>query len=103
MKGLAAAVVESVTAAEIFGAQDWLMDQIAAELGGAGRSVVDHLIDGTTKHAVRRAAEMVEARELLASLDAPHPITDATIDWLRAIAERRDAAVEGSGREVAGR
>src|SRR5215204_1076026 len=33
MKGLAAVVVESVTAAEIFGAEDWLTGQIAAELG----------------------------------------------------------------------
>jgi len=89
MKGLAAVVVESVTAAEIFGAEDWLINQIAAELGGSGRSVVDHLIDGTTKHAVRREAEMLEAREFLASLDAPHPVTDATIEWLRAIAGRR--------------
>jgi 3-hydroxyisobutyrate dehydrogenase-like beta-hydroxyacid dehydrogenase len=88
MKGLAAIVVESVTAAEHFGAQDWLIDQIAGELGGSGRDVVDHLITGTTKHAVRREAEMVEARELLASLDSPHPMTDATIEWLRAIAGR---------------
>jgi 3-hydroxyisobutyrate dehydrogenase-like beta-hydroxyacid dehydrogenase len=86
MKGLAAVVVESVTAAEIFGAEAWLKDQIAAELGGSGRSGVDHLIDGTAKHAVRREAEMVDAREFLDSLDAPHPMTDATIEWLRAIA-----------------
>jgi 3-hydroxyisobutyrate dehydrogenase-like beta-hydroxyacid dehydrogenase len=88
MKGLAAVVVESVNAAELFGAEEWLIDQIAGELGGSGRGVVDHLIAGTTKHAVRREAEMVEARELLASRDAPHPMTDATIEWLRAIAAR---------------
>ena len=58
MKGLAAVVVESVTAAEVFGAEDWLMDQIAAELGSSGRGAVDHLVAGTTKHAVRRSAEM---------------------------------------------
>ncbi|MGZ8804792.1 MAG: DUF1932 domain-containing protein [Microbacterium sp.] len=90
MKGLAAVVVESVTAAEIFGAEDWLIDQIAGELGSEGRSVVDHLIDGTVKHAVRREAEMIEAREFLASLEAPHPMTDATIEWLRLIAAQRD-------------
>ena len=88
MKGLAAVVVESVTAAEILGAEAWLKDQIAAELGGSGRSGVEHLIDGTVKHAVRREAEMVDARELLASLDAPHAMTDATIEWLRAISGR---------------
>ncbi|MCR2762921.1 NAD(P)-binding domain-containing protein [Microbacterium sp. zg.B48] len=86
MKGLAAVVVESVTAAELFGAQEWLIGQIASELGAPDRAAVDHLIDGTTKHAVRREAEMIEARELLRSLDAPHPMTDGTIAWLHAIA-----------------
>lgn len=82
MKGLAAVVVESVEAAKIFGAEEWLVDQIASELGASGRSAVDHLIDGTVRHAVRREAEMQEARTLLVSLGARHPITDATIDWL---------------------
>lgn len=88
MKGLAAVVVESVHAAQLFGAEDWLIDQIASELGASGRSAVQHLIDGTTTHAVRREIEMLEARALLQSLDAPHPMTDGTIEWLRAIAAR---------------
>ena len=88
MKGLAAVVVESVNAAEVFGAQDWLIDQIASELGSSGRAGVQHLIHGTTKHAVRRELEMVEAREFLETLEAPHPMTDGTIEWLRAIAAR---------------
>ncbi len=88
MKGLAAVVVESVTAAKTLDAEDWLIEQIALELGATGRAAVDHLIDGTVKHAVRREAEMVDARELLAALEAPHPMTDATIEWLRAIAVR---------------
>ena len=68
MKGLAAVVVESVTAAQIFGAEDWLVDQIAGELGASGREAVDHLIDGTVKHAVRREAEMIEARSMMSSV-----------------------------------
>jgi len=92
MKGLAAVVVESVTAAKIVGAEDWLIDQIASELGVSGRGAVDHLLEGTVKHAVRREAEMIEVRELLESFDAPHPMTDGTIEWLHTIAERRDAA-----------
>ena len=88
MKGLAAVVVESVTAAKTLDAEHWLKEQIAAELGGSGRAAVDHLIEGTVKHAVRREAEMVDARELLDSLGAPHPMTDATIEWLSAIAGR---------------
>ncbi|GAA3199674.1 NAD(P)-dependent oxidoreductase [Microbacterium terregens] len=88
MKGLAAVVVESVTAAEIFGAEEWLIGQIASELGAPDRTAVDHLIDGTTKHAVRREAEMIAAREFLRSLDTPHPMTDGTIEWLHAVAGR---------------
>lgn len=89
MKGLAAVVVESVNAAaEVFGAEDWLIDQIASELGASGRGAVQHLLDGTTKHAVRRELEMVEAREFLEMLGAPHPMTDGTIEWLRAITAR---------------
>ncbi|HEX5731029.1 NAD(P)-dependent oxidoreductase [Microbacterium sp.] len=88
MKGLAAVVVESVTAAQIFGAEDWLIDQIASELGASGRDAVQHLLEGTAKHAVRREVEMIEVREFLDSLDAPHPMTDGTIEWLKAIAEK---------------
>jgi 3-hydroxyisobutyrate dehydrogenase-like beta-hydroxyacid dehydrogenase len=89
MKGLAAVVVESVTAARTFGEEDWLIEQIASELGASGRESVDHLIAGTEKHAVRREAEMVDAREFLIALSAQHPMTDATIETLRAIAARR--------------
>lgn len=88
MKGLAAVVVESVEAAARFGEADWLIDQIASELGGSGREVVEHLITGTRKHAVRREAEMEEARAFLRTLEAPHPMTDGTIETLRAIANR---------------
>ena len=47
-----------------------------------------HLLEGTAKHAVRREVEMIEVREFLDSLDAPHPMTDGTIEWLKAIAEK---------------
>lgn len=89
MKGLAAVVIEGVSAAKAFGAEDWLIDQIASELGASGRDAVRHLIDGTVKHAVRREAEMVDARDFLASLHASHPMTDGTIEWMRAIAADR--------------
>lgn len=91
MKGLAAVVIESVTAAQAFGAEAWVMDQIAWELGAAGDEAVRHLIDGTTKHAVRREAEMIEVRDLLDELGAAHPMTDGTIQWLRALANPASA------------
>jgi 3-hydroxyisobutyrate dehydrogenase-like beta-hydroxyacid dehydrogenase len=92
MKGLAAVVVESVEAADTVGAREWLIDQITSELGASDRGAVQHLIDGTNKHAVRREAEMHDARELLQSLGAAHPMTDATIVWLSAIAARNQPA-----------
>jgi len=93
MKGLAAVITESVTAAKIFGAEDWLIDQVASELGASGRGVVDHLIEGTVKHAVRREAEMIEVREFLESLGAAHPMTDGTIEWLHTIAASDSPAI----------
>lgn len=86
MKGLAAVVVESVEAAATFGEEEWLVEQISAELGASGRDAVDHLIAGTRRHAVRREAEMEQARALLQSLGVPHPMTDGTIRTLRAVA-----------------
>lgn len=89
MKGLAALVLESTTAAEQFGARDWVRDQIASELGDSGDAIVRHLLEGTERHAVRREAEMRDAQSFLQSLGAAHPMTDGTIAWLHAAAERR--------------
>ena len=89
MKGLAAAVLEAVTAAEAAGAKDWIISQIAAELGPSGDALVARLLEGTRLHAVRREAEMVEVREFLESLGAAHPVTDATMEWLQSLAQHR--------------
>ncbi|MDQ0771389.1 3-hydroxyisobutyrate dehydrogenase-like beta-hydroxyacid dehydrogenase [Pseudarthrobacter defluvii] len=89
MKGLAATVLESVTAAEAAGARDWIITQIAAELGPSGDVLVARLLDGTRLHAVRREMEMSEARDFLDSLGAAHPVTDATIEWLHSLAHHR--------------
>jgi 3-hydroxyisobutyrate dehydrogenase-like beta-hydroxyacid dehydrogenase len=86
MKGLAATMLESVTAARAAGAEAWLVDQIASELGPSGRSLVARMLEGTPVHAVRREAEMLEARSFLETLGAPHPMTDGTIEWLQALA-----------------
>ncbi|HET6672707.1 MAG TPA: DUF1932 domain-containing protein [Agromyces sp.] len=92
MKGLAALVFESTTAARAIGAEDWLVDQIASELGPEGHELVTRLREGTPVHAVRREAEMRDALAFLDSLGADHPMTDGTIAWLHALAERPDGA-----------
>lgn len=82
MKGLAATVLESVAAARMAGAEAWLVEQIAAELGPSGHALVARILEGTPVHAVRREAEMREARSFLETLGTPHPMTDGAIAWL---------------------
>lgn len=91
MKGLAAVIVESVSAARAFGAEGWLVDQMIDELGASDRSVIEHFIEGTTRHAVRREREMIDARDLLVALETPHPMTDGTIEWLRMLAAQTES------------
>jgi 3-hydroxyisobutyrate dehydrogenase-like beta-hydroxyacid dehydrogenase len=87
MKGLAALVFESLAAAERHDATEWMRQQIAQELGPNGEPLVERLVTGTRTHAVRREHEMRAARDHLVALETPTWITDATITWLRRLAE----------------
>jgi 3-hydroxyisobutyrate dehydrogenase-like beta-hydroxyacid dehydrogenase len=87
-KGLAAAVVEAVTAADAAGCGDWLRGNVSAELAGFDEHTIDRLIDGTHKHARRRADEMTAATEQLLELGVPARIAPAARDLLIAL---RDA------------
>ena len=82
MKGLAATVFEAAEAAAALGAREWIIDQMAAELGPSGRALVQRLLEGTVLHAARREAEMREASSFLDDLGTPHPMTDGTVEWL---------------------
>jgi 3-hydroxyisobutyrate dehydrogenase-like beta-hydroxyacid dehydrogenase len=86
MKGLAALVFESLTAAEASGSEEWMRSQVVSELGESGEDLVTRLIDGTRVHAGRREHEMIDARAYLETLDSPTWITDATVNWLHRIA-----------------
>lgn len=90
MKALAAAVLEATTAARAAGCESWIRDQIAAELGPGGHGLVDRLIEGSAKHAVRRIAEIEASRELLSDLGVPTPVCDAAMTWLELL---RDGTV----------
>lgn len=69
-KGMAAAVVEALTAAERAGQDGWLRAHLAEELSA---ETVDRLERGTYRHARRRRDEMRAASELLEDLGvAPH-------------------------------
>ncbi|MFD0541124.1 DUF1932 domain-containing protein [Actinomadura luteofluorescens] len=70
-KGLAGSVVEALEAARAAGCEDWLRENIVAELVAAGEHTVDRLVAGTYRHAARRAAEMDAAAAMLEELDVP--------------------------------
>ncbi|MHA6694975.1 NAD(P)-dependent oxidoreductase [Homoserinimonas sp. A520] len=91
MKGLAALVFESLSAADSAGARDWVQQQLASELGPTGGELVQRLVEGTPVHAVRREAEMRDALEYLESLGSPTWMTVSTIEWLHELAGRRDS------------
>jgi 3-hydroxyisobutyrate dehydrogenase-like beta-hydroxyacid dehydrogenase len=75
MKGLAAAAIESVQAAEAAGHAEWLKQEIAAVIG---RPLLDRLLVGSRAHAVRRVDEMEAARDLLRELGIEPRVTEAS-------------------------
>ncbi|RBY97610.1 NAD(P)-dependent oxidoreductase [Blastococcus sp. TF02-8] len=87
-KGLAAAVVEALAAGEAAGCADWLRGNISAELAGFDDRTIDRLVEGTHRHARRRADEMAAATEQLGELGVTPRVAAAARDLL---AELRDA------------
>ena len=84
MKGVAAAAIESVRAAEAAGHAEWLKQEIAAVIG---RPLLDRFLVGSRAHAVRRVEEMEAARDLLAELRVEPRIADASAELLRSLAK----------------
>jgi 3-hydroxyisobutyrate dehydrogenase-like beta-hydroxyacid dehydrogenase len=85
-KGLAAAAVEALAAAEAAGLDEWLRGHISDELSGFDASTLDRLIEGSHAHAVRRGHEMQAASELLDALGVPPRVARAARDWLADLA-----------------
>ena len=83
-KGMATSVVEALDAARASGDEEWLRAHIAAELAAADAATVERITDGTRRHAVRRAAEMEAAADMLAELGVPPLMASAS----RAVHER---------------
>ncbi|WUI01216.1 DUF1932 domain-containing protein [Spirillospora sp. NBC_00431] len=90
-KGLAAAVVESLEAARSAGCEDWLRDDITAELTRANAGTVERLVTGTHRHSVRRAAEMEAAAAMLTELGVPPLVASASRDLLERLSAERPA------------
>ena len=88
MKGLAAAVLESVEAARRRGAEDWLRGEIAEVIGGP---LLERLLSGSVAHAERRQDEMSAAAAYLGELGVEPRVTEAAAGWLRQLAAEKRA------------
>lgn len=90
-KGMSAAVWEALEAARAAGAEDWLRADIARTFAEADAATLDRIVDGTRKHARRRAHEMADAAALLDQLGVPSTIARASATSLeRILAEQRN-------------
>lgn len=85
MKGIAAAAIESLDAAEAAGRREWLERELAAVIG---EPLLVRLVEGSRRHAVRRADEMEAARELLISLGVEPRIASASASLLAELAAK---------------
>ncbi len=88
MKGLAAAVLESVEAASRRGADDWLRSEIAEVIGP---QLLERLLSGSVTHAERRHDEMEDAAAYLAELGVEPRVAEAAAGWLRQLADEKRA------------
>lgn len=93
-KGMSGAVCEALEAARAAGVEEWLRGDIAKTFVAADAGLIDRIVDGTHRHAVRRAHEMRDAAELLDALGVPPTMTRASAEQLERIAAERLAASE---------
>jgi 3-hydroxyisobutyrate dehydrogenase-like beta-hydroxyacid dehydrogenase len=77
-KGLAAAVIEALSGARAAGCEDWLRQNIAAELESFDERTLGRLVEGSRLHARRRADEMAAAAEQLRELAVVPRLAGAT-------------------------
>jgi siroheme synthase len=86
MKGLAAAIVESLRAAQAAGREEWLRAEIAAVLVSADEALLERLVTGSRTHAARRVQEMEAAAELERELGVEPHIASAAAAVLAELA-----------------
>jgi 3-hydroxyisobutyrate dehydrogenase-like beta-hydroxyacid dehydrogenase len=86
MKGLAAALAEALAAGRRLDCEEWLRTDIAATMVDADERLVDRLVEGSRRHAVRRVEEMSAAVAMLEELEVEPRIASASEAWLRSLA-----------------
>ena len=92
MKGLASIVIEAIEAGRSAGYEEWIRDQIAAQLAGDGHAVIERLVTGTNAHAARRAQEMADTASYLEAMGVPPLMSRATEASLRRLTAKKEAA-----------
>jgi 3-hydroxyisobutyrate dehydrogenase-like beta-hydroxyacid dehydrogenase len=88
MKGVAAAVLESVDGAKARGADGWVRGQIAEVLG---EPLLERLLEGSRTHAERRVDEMEAATAYLQELGVEPRVSRAAAAWLEQLADEERA------------
>jgi 3-hydroxyisobutyrate dehydrogenase-like beta-hydroxyacid dehydrogenase len=92
-KGMSSSVWEALEAARAVGVEDWLRSDIVRTFVEADGALLDRLIDGTAKHALRRSHEMRDAEAMLRELGTPRTMVAATAESLERIAREKKALV----------
>jgi 3-hydroxyisobutyrate dehydrogenase-like beta-hydroxyacid dehydrogenase len=87
MKGMAAAVIEALEAAEAHGCREWVEREIERELEGADAALVGRLVEGSRAHARRRVEEMEAAAEMVRQAGVTPLVAEAAVGRLRALLE----------------
>jgi 3-hydroxyisobutyrate dehydrogenase-like beta-hydroxyacid dehydrogenase len=90
-KGLAAAIGESLAAAERLGFEEWLHADLERTLEEADAALLERLIVGSRLHAARRVEEMAAAAEMLEDAGIEPRIASASGAWLRSLADQSEA------------
>lgn len=85
MKGLAAATIEALRAAEAAGCADWLWENLSGEITRADAATLARLVTGSEQHAARRLHEMEASASLLEELNVEPTMTRSTVESLRDI------------------
>lgn len=85
MKGLAGLVLECEAAGEAADCSDWLLAEIATELGPQGGEFVDRLLVGSRQHAQRRRHEVEDALKFLRDLGTESWMTQGTLKWISSL------------------
>ena len=91
-KGLAAAIGESLAAAEQLGFEKWLYADLERTLEDADGALLQRRIEGSRIHAKRRVEEMSAAAEMLEEAGVEPRIASASEAWLRSLARESEGA-----------